>query len=183
MGSRGVGVDPLRTIDTAGKIRFNARIDSYNQAARVGGWFAMRDSDRDAGDCAARLRGSLLSQTQSDGLCLRLAVRTIEAWLLADAERFAEVFGVSRARIPLYPESLADPKRSLVDLCRLSRRRDVRFAVVPPNGIKGLGPEYTNFVGSFAGTQWRPDVAALSAPSLARATEDIDQMVASGRWV
>jgi hypothetical protein len=41
-------------------------------------------------------------------------VRQIEAWLLADADRFASFFAVKRTAIPDAPDQLADAKAALV---------------------------------------------------------------------
>jgi hypothetical protein len=182
LASRGVAVDPMRVIITQGRTRFDARIASYNQAARHGGWFALRDSDLDSHGCPATLRRDLLSVPQSPALCLRLAVRTIEAWLLADADAFADHFAVPVRKVPDDPEALDRPKDALVAACRHSRRREVRTAMVPPPGSRGTGPEYTAFIGRFGREVWRPGVAAAVAPSLGRAVTEIDRMIERKLW-
>jgi hypothetical protein len=180
--ARGVHVDRHRVIVTGGKTQFDARLPKYNQAARQMPWLALRDSDRDAGDCPSDLRQALLARPQSAALCLRLAVRTIEAWLLADTAAFADHFAVPASRVPVDPELLLNPKQSLVNACRSSRRRDVRRGMAPPAGISGPGPEYTTFISGYCRTYWRPDVAAQAAPSLARALREIDRLLVDGTW-
>ena len=175
-------MDPYRVIITGGKIKFDARLCNYNQAARHGAWLALRDSDHDAGDCPATRRCTLLTVPQSPALCLRLAVRTVEAWLLADAEAFAEHFSVSGAKVPREPESLDHPKEALVNACRSSRRRDVRAAMVPPPRTSGTGPEYTTFISRYCREVWRPDTAAFAAPSLRRTLAEIDRLTKDGIW-
>src|ERR1035441_9429449 len=54
---------------------------------------------------------------------LRVAVRELESWLLADSERIAKFLGVAVAEIPADPDSVPDPKRLMVQLARSSRRR------------------------------------------------------------
>ena len=130
----------------------------------------------------AALRRSLLTVPQSRGLCLRLAVRAIESWLLADAAAFSNHFAVSRSRVPAEPERERQPKQTLVELCRASKRRDVRSGVVPPRGMVGVGPEYTTMIAQFCRDAWRPDAAAEAAPSLARALAEIDNLLTSGTW-
>lgn len=182
LASRSLTADPARTIDTRGTGTFDARLATYNAAARHGAWLALRDSDTDGDDCPATLRRSLLSVPQNSGLCLRLAVRTIEAWFLADADAFAEHFAVPLARIPAAPEDLLRPEVELAQLCRSSRRRDIRVGVAAPPGSKDPGPEYTSVITDFCASAWRPDVAAGAAPSPARALREIDHCLASGRW-
>ena len=171
-----------RRIDTRGKGGFDTRIANYNRAALRGPWLALRDSDRDSGDCPAALRQSLLSEPQSPALSLRLAVRAVEAWLLADREAFAEHFAVPIARVPLDPEGESNPKTTLSNCARRSRRREVREGVAAPAGSAGTGPEYSAFMLPFARDVWRPDVAAEAAPSLHRALREIDRLVAEGTW-
>ena len=58
-------------------------------------WVVIRDLDQDdRGTCLPELRSRLLGGTgPSDGMCFRLAVRSIEAWLMADHEGFVDHFG------------------------------------------------------------------------------------------
>lgn len=184
LASRSIEVDARRTFRTRGKGKLDKKIAGYNQAAAHSPWFLLRDADHDADDCPADLRDSRLSASQqSPGLCFRLAVRSLEAWLLADAEAFAVAFSVRAAAVPGDVEQLPDAKRSLVDLCRRSRKSGIRKAMVPPVGSSGrVGPEYVTYISEFARTGWRPDVAAANAPSLARALREIDRLVADGVW-
>lgn len=182
LSTREHSVDPHRVIVTGGKQRFDARLVKYNEAARHGPWLALRDLDNDADGCAASLRRELLAVPQSPALCLRLAVRTLEAWLLADRDAFVEHFAVPRSKVPGSPEELQRPKDALVNACRSSRRRDVRSAMVPPQGTSGPGPEYTAFVTGYCRSAWRPEVAAGTAPSLRRALQEIDQLTVKGIW-
>ncbi|MCS7168176.1 MAG: hypothetical protein RMI91_03400 [Gemmatales bacterium] len=65
------------------------------------------DLDRDA-SCAPALRKRYLAQL-APYLCFRVAVRAIEAWLLADAPNLARFLHVCPNLIPPDPESLSDP--------------------------------------------------------------------------
>jgi hypothetical protein len=51
-------------------------------------------------------------------MLLRAVVREIESWLLADASGISRFLGVSVSLVPRDPESLKDPKQSLVNLAR-----------------------------------------------------------------
>lgn len=182
--ARGANADPLRTIITDGKTAWDERLLRYNRAARHAPWLVLRDSDRDGGDCPVRLRQQLLPATeQSPMLCFRLTVRAMEAWLLADAEAFADHFAVPITRVPRDPEAEDRPKVSLVNACRSSRRRDIRAGVVPPRRSRhDVGPEYTSFISDFAEAVWRPDAAAERSPSLWRALAEVERLVATGVW-
>ena len=164
LATRNLSVDPNRVIVTGGKNRFDARLSKYNQAALLNPWLALRDSDHDASDCPATLRHSLLTVPQSPAMCLRLAVRTLEAWLLADARTFSDHFSVPASKVPNEPEGLARPKDALIKACRSSRRREVRAGMVPPPGTSGTGPEYTNFISRYCREAWRPGHRGVGSP-------------------
>ena len=102
----------------------------------------------------------------------RVAVRAIEAWLLADAERLAEYLGISQALIPRFPDQDDHPKRTLVNLARRSRKRVIREEMIPrPGSGAQVGPGYLSCVQAFvsAGSSiWRPQVAQERSDSLRR---------------
>jgi len=91
----------------AGKDRLRNRIHDYNNAARLMPWIVLVDLDREA-ECAASLCRSWLPEP-APKLMLRVAVRALESWLLADGEAISEYLGVSRDRVPLAPDSEPDP--------------------------------------------------------------------------
>lgn len=128
--------------------------------------------------------GALLPPAeQAAALALRIAVRALDAWLLADAQAFAAFVRVARARLPGDPESLDDPKVTLVDLCRHSSSASIRRGMVPPRGSpRRVGPEYTALISEYAETAWRPDTAAKAAPSLAKLLRQVDDLTARGIW-
>lgn len=104
-------------------------------------------------------------------LLIRGAVLKIESWLLADRPGIAQWLAIAANRIPANPESVLDPKRTLVELAGHSRKRDLRTSIVPRRGIGGnrTGPDYNGRVGDFAQRSWDPEVARRSSPSLDRA--------------
>ena len=156
-----------------GKAALVRRLPNYNQAARFAPWLVVVDLDHDA-ECAPPFVHSIL-QRPADHMFLRVAVRAVEAWLLADGERIATFLGVRRALIPPNPDAEDDPKATLVNLARRSRWRTVREDMVPREGSGGrVGPGYSGrlieFVVAGEGS-WRPDVAARRSDSLRRCVE------------
>lgn len=91
-----------------GQAHLRQRVASYNHAAGHAPWLVLVDLDRDA-DCAPPLC-HIWPPKRAPLLCLRVAVRAVEAWLLADAERLAAFLGVAPRRIAAQPEQLDDPK-------------------------------------------------------------------------
>jgi hypothetical protein len=159
-----------------GKSFLRQRIAGYNNAARRLPWIVLVDLDHE-NDCAPPLRQAWVPRP-APLLCFRVAVREIEAWLLADAERLAGFLGVECGRIPVDPESLNDPKVTMVSLARNSRRRDIRLDMVPrPGSGRSVGPAYTSRLIEFASADWRPEVAASRADSLQRAMRSLERLV------
>ena len=75
-------------------------------------------TDLDDGPCPSDLIGGWLTSPRHPNLILRVAVREVEAWLLADAGNLAKFLGIDEARIPAIPEEIRDPKAMLVELAR-----------------------------------------------------------------
>lgn len=107
-----------------GKPNLVYRLRGYNSAARFSPWVVLIDLDRDA-DCAPTYRSNLLPNPAPQ-LCLRIVVRALEAWLIADRANLAKFLGVRISRVPIYPETLDDPKKVLIDLAHNSRKRAIR---------------------------------------------------------
>lgn len=110
----------------------------------------LRDLDRDG--CVVEVRNRIAARL-SRFACVRIAVRAVEAWLLADRDELAAQIGVRTAAVPAAPDELADPKRALVDLARRSTRRATRDMLVPREGAgtssgrnmrSSSGPSYRN---------------------------------------
>ena len=100
------------------------RISAYNAAASHKPWIVLVDLDQDA-QCAPPRAAERLPSPAAF-MCLRIAVRETEFWLLADRERFSGFMSVSKSRVPEYPDLITDPKQFVVNLARHSRKRDVR---------------------------------------------------------
>ena len=159
-----------------GKPFLRQRINGYNNAAHRAPWIVLVDLDREA-DCAPPLREAWLPEPAPD-LCFRVAVREIEAWLMADAETLAEFLGVARNQIPGHPEDSDQPKSAMVNLARRSRRGAVRQDMVPREGSgRSVGPAYTSRLIEYVESRWRPEVAAQRAESLRRAIACLERLI------
>lgn len=159
-----------------GKAALRARVGGFNNAARHAPWIVLVDLDDDH-ECAPPLRHAWIPH-QAPRLCFRVAVRAVEAWLMADGENLARFLRISSTRIPAEPEGLPDPKRTLVDLARASRRRDIRQDMVPRDGSgRAVGPAYPSRVVEYVRGAWRPEVAARRAASLQRAIAGLRTLI------
>lgn len=140
----------------------------YNNSARYRHWCVLLDLDHDA-ECAPEALNNWLP-TPSPLMQCRIAVREVEAWLLADAERIANYFSLSMHDIPPEPDAIESPKRVLVALANRSRRREIREDLAPRFGSgQQVGPAYASRIIEFVQNRndgWRPDVAQTKSKSL-----------------
>lgn len=103
-------------------------------------------------------------------LLLRIAVREVEAWLLADREGIATFLCVAKNKVPQNPEAEKDPKRTLINLARRSRRQRLAIELAPGTGSSAsIGPLYNVRLSEFVNTAWDVERARAMAPSLDRA--------------
>jgi hypothetical protein len=166
MASAGAALGPL--YNTQGVSNLVRRLPGFNAAAEYAPWIVLMDLDRT--NCAPELIANLLP-TPSSQMRFRIAVRTIEAWLLSDGERFATFFSVPGSKVPLDPEAIADPKQAVVNIANHSKRRAIREDLLPvPGSGRRVGPGYEARMIEFVldPNGWRPDVAATRADSLRR---------------
>ncbi|HPA52701.1 MAG TPA: hypothetical protein PLP50_13990 [Thermoanaerobaculia bacterium] len=147
-----------------GKLRVQAL--SYNAASVHTPFFLLTDLDR--GECAPGLVENWLGgRPREASFLFRVAVREVEAWLIADQAGIAKLLGIEKVLVPTDVEGLPDPKRTLVDLARHSSLRDLRRGLVPAEGSTAqVGPSYVDLVADFAERRWNPERARRAAPSL-----------------
>jgi len=155
-----------------GKDNLKENVPRYNQAAQYGRWAILVDLDNDA-ECPPPFIVSWLP-TKNQNLQLRVAVRTVESWLLAERDGMARFLAVSKQRIPLYPEIEDNPKRILINIARHSRSKTIRTDIVPRGGSTATqGPGYTTRLIEFTMEYWNPERAADNAPSLKRSIDSL----------
>ncbi len=166
-----LGIHVRAVFGRSGKPQRRARIDGYNEAARFALWLVLVDLD-DEFECAPSLRAEWLPNP-AEHMYLRVAVREIESWLLADSAGIAAFLSVPVRRVPRTVDDLDNPKHTLIELARSSRSRAIREDMVPrPGSGASIGPAYTSRMSEFVGKQgrgrWQPTSAAQVSPSLSR---------------
>jgi len=166
-----------------GKPALLKRVQGYNAAARFGPWLVAVDLDQDY-DCAPAAAAAWLPSPSQD-MCFRVAVRSVEAWLMADADHLAHFLRVPVGRIARDPDLLIDAKMGMVNLARGSRKRSIVQDMVPREGSgRKVGPAYTSRLIEFlyhAGHPWRPQTARVRSPSLDSLLNRVVQTAASHR--
>jgi hypothetical protein len=142
-------------------------ISGWNNAAKGIPFAVLTDLDRYV--CPAELINDWLTIPKHPNLLFRIAVREVEAWLLADQAAMASFLGISVDSLPRRPDDLQDPKSVLVELAKRSRRSLIRESLVPRRGSTAKqGPGYNGCLAWYVKTEWMPEVARLSSPSLDR---------------
>jgi hypothetical protein len=162
-----VGLVPSDSFGTNGKADLLRRLPKYNQAARHSVWFALLDLDNDE-VCASNAIAKWLPEIE-EGMVLRVAVRAIEAWIMADVEEIATFLHVSPSIFPDNPDAEANPKEKLVNIARRSTSNSVRNEFVPRQGSGAhVGPRYATLINEFTEKYWRPDETRQRSNSLHR---------------
>ena len=135
--------------------------------------------DLDSGVCAPTLLGGWGRLPPQTGLLLRVAVREIESWVLADQRRVASFIGAAPNEVPRRPDRLSDPKRSLLELARAHAGSELKADLVPRNfdaSYPRIGPAYNLRLCAFIAKKWRPHVAREKSASLERAMLALEQL-------
>lgn len=146
-------------------------INGFNNAAKGTPYLVL--TDLDAVSCAPQLIRQWLP-TPHPNLIFRVAVREVEAWLMAHRTAFAKFLGIQPSLIPTNVDSLPDPKRTLIDLARRSPKSTLRSALIPPPGSsRPQGPNYNAPLMEFAYTLWDPSAGMTQSISLKKAVETL----------
>lgn len=134
--------------------------------------------DLDGDECAP---GLLATWDQADNLFVRVAVREVESWVLADRRRLAIFLDVPTKSMPTNPDQLQDPKLALLKLAKAHAATELRGDLVPKNFSQypRIGPAYNLRMCSFVDLKWRPRVAMGYSNSLSRAIAAIEQIGAA----
>ena len=150
------------------------QISGFNNAARGVPFLLLTDLDRN--NCPPSLVNEWLPRGVHPNLLFRVAVREVEAWLLADRSGIARLLGIQIDTVPHNPESLPDPKAALVGLARRSRHGGVRRDIVPPDrSTAQQGPNYNGRLGEFVAHVWNPTAASANSPSLKRTLRALEE--------
>ncbi len=158
------------------KKRCAAFLDMANAGLRT-----LALTDLDTHECACTLIRDWFgipeaSQATLPEECIfRVAVREVEAWILADRAAWAAHIGISAANFSANPDSLEDPKQHLLNVIRAKGRRRVHREMLP-EGTAHIGPRYNEVLCDFVETVWLPERAAANSPSLYRAIRALSRV-------
>ena len=175
IGLRLIGESPFHEADVLplrrnGSGYLKSKVESWRQLA--GQQVVLLLTDLDQIDCPVALRNEWLgTRPVPDRLLLRIAVREIESWVLADHDAMRKLIG-DRGKLPPAPDELGDPKAFLLNMVRKYAPRDVKQDLLAERGAmasQGLG--YNRRLVAWVKSDWSPDRAAARSPSLLRARQ------------
>ena len=140
---------------------------------------ALRDLDDDAA-CAPTLVALLLPD-KNERMLLRVCVKQVESWLMADKEAYARFCGVPLGHIPDNPETVGNPKALIQSLGESGKAVKLHrhFSKLKRTGVPMWGM-LGEWHAQFAEKHWDPVRAADSnrSPSLTRALARVKELVA-----
>jgi len=94
-------------------------ISGLNYAAKGMPYLVLTDLDN--AECPLVIISEWLTQPKHPNLLFRVAVKEVEAWLLAHRSAFADFLGISVDLIPGDADRIPDPKQLLINLAKKSR--------------------------------------------------------------
>ena len=167
---RPFAVGPVFSRGGFGYLRRN--VHGWNAAAKGSPLLLLTDLDSEA--CPPALMQSWMTVAKHDNFLFRVAVREVEAWLLADHVGLAGFLSVNAKSFPAEPEALLDPKRKLVEIASLSKRKQIREDIVPRKGTTASqGPGYNRCLCEFVRDTWNIEAAELRATSLKKTIDRV----------
>lgn len=157
----------------AGYLRKNVR--SWREmASRSQPLVLITDLDQEI--CAAKLISTWFGPlSRPTNLVFRVAVREVEAWLLADHIAMQRLFG-KLGRLPNDPDALPDPKRFLLGLAKRASRPVREDLLAPQGAVAAQGLGYNVRLCALVERDWSPERAAQRSASLRRACVRINQL-------
>ena len=148
-------------------------IKGFNEGAAITPFLVLTDLDQRK--CAPGLIRNWLDAPKHSNLLFRVAVREVEAWLLADRTNFSKFLGIKRDLIPSPADNIHDPKFFLIKLTKKSRKRNLKYDIIPRKGSTAKqGPNYNQPLIKFVNTQWDIEEAVCNSPSLKSAVNAIN---------
>lgn len=138
-------------------------------------------TDLDQGECAPTLIREWFKIAASQPIKLpcqlsfRVAVREVEAWLMADRDMFARFLQIPVANFPKSPDDLGDPKQELLGIIRRKGHKRWQQDMLP-SATAHVGPRYNERICRYVADKWKPDRAASNSPSLRRAIKALARL-------
>lgn len=173
----GYHIDPSPILRKNGFGYLRSKMDSWCEMAQRKPILLI--TDLDTASCPVDLRAAWIGNRKpTENLVLRIAVREIEAWLMADHLAFRTLIG-NRGTLSPNPDLLPDPKQSLLRLVERQASREIREDMVAnASAIASQGIGYNYRLSQFVATVWNPERAGMRSKSLQKARNRIAELIA-----
>lgn len=149
------------------------KVAAFNNAAKGTPFIILADLEA---ECPPAQIKKWLPTPLNPNLLFRIAVREIEAWLLADRSGFASFLKIDKALIPTNVDKIDHPKQKVINLAKRSRNRALRQAIVPiPGRTARVGPDYNGQLSSFVFGEWNIEEAMKNSESLRRTVKALNK--------
>lgn len=152
----------------------SSRMESWRQLAQRQVVVILTDLDQVA--CPVALKNEWLGKRPVPAdLMLRIAVREVESWVLADHHAMRKLIG-AKGTLPPAPDNLPDPKQHLLKLAKSASRRVRDDLVKETNAVASQGTGYNNRLTAWVRSEWCPERAAQRSPSLQRTRNRLSEL-------
>lgn len=171
----------MHSLGKRGSGYLSSKMNSWRQMAEHQVMVVLTDLDR--ADCVVKFREKwLANQPLPASLLIRVAVREVESWVLADHVAVRELIG-PKGVLPATPDELADPKQVLLRLAKGAPKpvREDLLKTIDGNLSQGLG--YNARLTTWVASTWSPQRAAKRSPSLARARDRLAEVIGAFRVI
>lgn len=144
-----------------------ANVENWNRLAA--GNPVLLLTDLDATECPMSLIEAWLPNGLHKNMLLRVAVREVESWLIADHAAITKFLKAPPSSVSANPDELRNPKAALIELARRHAPANIRSRIVPPNWSSAQqGPDYNACLIEYVQGVWDPHRAAERSNSLYR---------------
>lgn len=170
------------SISKRGKGYIKKRINEFNKQNNDLPFFVLVDLDSDS--CAPELIHQWFKRPCRKNLVFRVAIREVEAWLLADPHGISNYLNMNHSYIYKevnHPDNLKDPKSKLLSLVQRSRKRNMINDIVKTEGSSlKQGPGYNARLSDFVINTWDMERARVNSDSLSRAINALQKLKQEG---
>ena len=151
-----------------------SRMNSWRELSQRQIVLVLTDLDRVA--CPVALSADWLGKTpRPANLLLRIAVREVESWVLADHVAMRQLIG-SKGPLPPQPDDLPDPKQHFLKLAKLAPRPIRQDLVKESGAVASQGMGYNACLTAWVQSDWNPERASERSPSLARTRRRLKEL-------
>lgn len=169
-----VPITPNLILHKGGSGYLKSRMDSWRKISQRQVVLLITDLDRTA--CPLALRTDWLGKTHTPAnLMLRIAVREVESWVLADHVAVRKLIG-DKGTLPHLPDDLADPKQHFLNIAKLAPRQVRQDLVRESGAVSSQGIGYNACLTAWVQSVWCPERAAERSPSLQRTRRRLNEL-------